>query len=334
MKTSQQAKHWTPKSGFFPCTAKNGCPKQSEHFSTVNKSSEELTSVYVEREKTALNSLMAGEITQNQYKKAVSQVRKETVQASKNLQKKPSTAPFSVARRGMVAAAGAAVLVGSLTACGTTVAELPDKTSNVSDSQATVQTLNDAEKINVNKSLVSLGDNWSVKVGDNEVATVKGQFIAVLGDTYSMYSPNENLVASEAEQVVLGLPAATMYDYNNEEQGVIKQELSPFMQKYTIKNIAGETVGTAEQQFSLGLKFDIKDASGETEYTVSKAMISWGASLDIEKKVDQADVSAEQALWVTMIANELNEEKSDSSKKNDITDKTSGSRSSNFSTNK
>lgn len=313
MKTSQPAKHWTPKSGFFPCTAKNGCPKQNEHFSTANKSAEELTSLYSTRETTALNSFMSGEITQNQYKKAVHQIRKETVTASKNLNRKPAAAPFTVVRRGMATAAGAAVLAGSLTACGATVAELPDKTSDVADSQATIQVLNDADKINVNKSLVSLGDNWSVKVGDNEVATVKGQFIAVLGDTYSMYSPNENLVASEAEQVVVGLPAATMYDYNNEEQGVIKQNLSPFMQKYTIQNAAGETVGTAEQQFSLGLKFDIKDASGETEYTVSKAMISWGASLDIEKKVDQADVSAEQALWITMMANELNEEKSNDS---------------------
>lgn len=334
MNTSQQAKHWTPKSGFFPCTAKNGCPKRSEHFTTAGKSTDELKAVYVEREKTALNFLMAGEINSSEYRKAVNQVRKATDSASKDLVKRKTRPPFSVARRGLTAVTGAAVLVGSLTACGATVAELPDKTSDVSDSQATIQVLNDADKINVNKSLVSLGDNWSVKVGDNEVATVKGQFIAVLGDTYSMYSPNENLVASEAEQVVVGLPAATMYDYNNEEQGVIKQNLSPFVQKYTIHNAAGETVGTAEQQFSLGLKFDIKDASGETEYTVSKAMISWGASLDIEKKVDQADVSAEQALWITMMANELNEEKSDSSKKNDITEKTSGSQSQNFSTSK
>ena len=104
-------------------------------------------------------------------------------------------------RKALTLLVAGATLILTLTGCGTAIAELPDGAVNESDSIAVLETLDTAEVIEVNKSLISFGDGWSVKADGEDVAELKGQYIKVFGDTYSMYTPEGTLVASEAEEV-------------------------------------------------------------------------------------------------------------------------------------
>jgi uncharacterized protein YxjI len=307
-------RHWTPRSGFFPCAAKGNCPKQDQHYAPGNTASE-LKSTLRTAEREARTSMLNGDINAAQYHKVVNQVRNETTSSLKALRvaektakddEKPKKKFISTSlRRSVATFTGAAILVGSLSACGATVAQLPDNTSSEKDSNSVIQTLNEAESINLNKSVISWGDHWDVTADQEQAAELKGQAVAVLGDTYSMYSNDGNLVASEAEKVVTLLPSATTYDYNNAERGSIEQNFSPILNTYKIKDVKGNTIGTAEQNLSLTLNFDIKNADGEVEYTVKKAMVSWGSSLDIERQVENPEVDAQDAIWISVIANEL-----------------------------
>jgi uncharacterized protein YxjI len=313
-----QSRHWTPKSGFFPCAAKEGnCPKQDQHH-TVGTTKNELKSNFRSAENEARTAMLNGEIDADQYNKAVRILRADTKESLRDLRETEEQTKktfFSTSlKRGTAVFAGGAILVGSLTGCGVTVAELPSSSANVSDSKSVIQTLNEAEKISLDKKVISLGDSWNVSADGKDMAELKGQAIPVLGDTYSMYSTNNNLVASEAEQVVRTLHGATTYDYENKERGTIDQNLSLILQSYTIKDTKGNVIGTADQNMGMTLDFDIKNADGRVEYKVKKAMVSWGASLEVERQVSNPEVDAQDAVWLSVIVNEVNEAKASKSK--------------------
>lgn len=313
-----KSRHWTPKSGFFPCAAQEGnCPKQDQHH-TVGTTKNELKSNFRSAENEARTAMLNGDIDAEQYKKAVRVLRADTKESLRDLREadeksKKTFFSTSLMRRTAVFAGGA-VLVSSLSGCGVTVAELPDSTGNSADSKAVIQTLNEAEMITLDKKVISWGDNWNVSADGTDTAELKGQAIPVLGDTYSMYSTNGNLVASEAEQVIRTLHGATTYDYENEERGSIDQNLSLILQSYTIKDVDGNVVGTADQKMGMSLNFEIKNADGEVEYKVKKAMVSWGASLDVERQVENPSVDAQDAVWLSVIVSEVNEAKAQKSK--------------------
>lgn len=319
-----QNRHWTPRSGFFPCNAKQGnCPKQDQHYSQGTTPSE-LKSTLRTAEREARTSMLNGDITSAQYNKVVGQVRNETTSALKSLRvaekqakadEKPKKKFVSTSlTRGVSAFVGGAILIGSLTGCGATVTSLPDATSNKTDSTSVVQTLNEAEDINVHKSVFSWGgQHWDVSADEEKIADIKGQAVPVLGDTYNMYSGKENLVATQAEQVLQVGKGATTYDYDNVERGTIDQNFSPILNTYTIKDADGNKVGTAEQNLSLTKNFDIKNADGEVEYTVKKAAISWGSNFDIERQVENPEVDAQDAIWISIMVNEGNGSSSSSS---------------------
>jgi len=219
--------------------------------------------------------------------------------------RKSFTAKFT---KGISALAGAVVLTGILAGCGgVTATELPPVTKDESDSNAVLQALNTAEIISLKKAAISLGDDWTVSADGEKLAELKGQFIPVLGDTYNMFSNNGNLVATEAEQTFKVMRAATLYDAQNEIRGEIQQKFDPFLSNYTIKDVDGNILGTAEQKFSLTLNFEIKNADGTVEYKVKKAALSLGASLEIERMVEVPAVDAQDAVWMAAIANEAAE---------------------------
>lgn len=215
--------------------------------------------------------------------------------------------------KSIVAAAVGVALVTALTACGSTVPKQGEVSKDPKDSASVVSALNDAKKINVHKAVFSWGDSWTVTADDVEVAEIHGQAVAVLGDTYNMYSKKGNLVGSEAEKVFKLLPGAVFYDDQNKPRGSMNQDLSVFLQKFTMLDVKNKTVATAEQNLNLTLNFDIKDAKGATQYKVSKAFFSWGDSLDLERVSKDAKVSGLDAVWFAVIANELNAAKNDDS---------------------
>lgn len=297
-------KHWTPKSGFFPCEAKYACPKRNEHLNLDKQmSTPEIKRIVDSRINIAQKALLNGDIDKNQFKRSVNHLRNEARKINLTRQGKKVVAGVAGVA---VAGVGVGILTGAIRIGGVTVAELPNKTNNIESSQQTLNQLSNADTITINKALISFGDDWSVQADGIEIANVKGQAIQTLGDTYSMTNKDGNLVASQAEKTFGSLQGANTYDYNNTNNGVITKD-NAFLQNYTLTDANGNTIGNATQTLNLVTSMDVKDANGEVEYQVQKATFSWGnqASLTVTKKVENPDVPVEDAIWVAMIANEI-----------------------------
>jgi len=186
-------------------------------------------------------------------------------------------------------------------------------TSDVADSESVLKKLEDADSIEAKKAVFSFGDSWTVTADGEEVGEIKGQAIYSIGDTYSLFSPADNLVASEAEGYRVVNHRAGLYDYNNEKRGEIQEQFSMFLAQYKIKDAEDRTVGTAKQKFSITMSFDIEGKHGDPEYKVSKAAFSMGSKVTIDAQSKDRSVDAVDALWLAVIASEVDDAKNDDS---------------------
>lgn len=201
------------------------------------------------------------------------------------------------------------LMVTVLTGCsvGGSVESLPKVTTNdVSDSQAVIDALENADVITIKKDMISFGDHWTVSADGVKVADIKGQPLYMIGDTYSMFSLNGNLVGSEGEQFRLIERKAKLYDYNNEFTGQIEQEIFSLLYRFTFFDADMNQTGTMEQNFNLVLSADIKDNDGVVVWHFDKDLISLGANINLERRAD-SDIDAMTAVWMTVIANEIAE---------------------------
>lgn len=186
--------------------------------------------------------------------------------------------------------------------CGETVIE--PKGEN--DIQATIQKLDDAEVIKANKSVLSFGDHWEILADNEKVGEVHGKFLYIIGDTYSFTTNNGYFVGAEQENFAVIQRNAGIYNENEEKIGEIKQEIFTWLIKFTLyKN--DEINATTEQNFSLNLSADIKDSDGIVNWHVNRKLISWGSKLEITKETTDPDVEALDALWMSLILNEVYE---------------------------
>jgi len=88
-----------------------------------------------------------------------------------------------------------------------------------------------------------------------------------------------------------------------------------FLAEYKIKDAEDKTLGTAKQKFSITMNFDIEGKHGDSEYKISKAAFSMGSKVTIDAQSKDRSVDAVDALWLAVIASEVEDAKSDSSSK-------------------
>lgn len=212
-------------------------------------------------------------------------------------------------KRGRAALVAALLIGGSLTGCsmangGT---KEPLVTGDVADSESVLAALEAADVIGAKKAAMSFGDSWTITADGKEIGEIRGEAIYLIGDTYSLFSEADNLVSSEAEGYRVSRHSAELFDYNNEPRGEIKQKFSFFLAEYELKDAEGELRGTAKQNMSFTMNFDVLGKSGAAEYNISKAAFSFGADLKIEAKTKDRSVDAIDALWVAVIASEVEE---------------------------
>ncbi len=200
-----------------------------------------------------------------------------------------------------------------LSSCGSPEASASSQASEQApeeisaDVEAAITTLENASTITVKKAVVSIGDSWEVLVDDVKIATIKGEFIYVLGDTYTMRTIAGNIMGSEGEQYRIINHNAILYDKDGNQNGSIKEEFFSFWYKFYINDADEQLVGTAEQNLSLTLSADIKDADDNVAWRIDKKFFAIGSTLTIEKKAEETDVSAMQAVWMTVIMSEIDE---------------------------
>lgn len=96
------------------------------------------------------------------------------------------------------------------------------------------------------KAKISFGDSWDIYADGVKVGYIKGVPLYLIGDTYSLFSTNDNLVSSESENFKVINNTANVYDYNNIQTGYISQEIISLLHKFKIYENSA-LVGTAEQ---------------------------------------------------------------------------------------
>jgi len=181
----------------------------------------------------------------------------------------------------------------------------PLVTGDVADSEAVLDALESASVIEAKKKAFTIGDRWTITADGTEIGEIRGQALYLIGDTYSLFSTADNLVGSEAEGYRVVHHRAETYDYSNEARGAIQQKLSFLFSEYEIEDAEGKTVGSAKQNFSLTMNFTVNGKSGEPEYRISKAAFSMTSDLKIEAQSKERSVDAIDALWVAVIASEV-----------------------------
>lgn len=188
---------------------------------------------------------------------------------------------------------------------GCSAPEQSIQTNDELDSISVIEAINNADTIQAKKAVFSFGDSWEIYADGVKVGYVKGVPLYLIGDTYSLFSVNDNLVGSESENFKVINSTANVYDYNNNQTGYISQEIISLLYKFKIYE-DDALVGTAEQNFSIRLDADIKDADDNIEWHISRAIMSLRADVTITRN-DSDDVSGMSAMWVSLILNEIYE---------------------------
>lgn len=187
----------------------------------------------------------------------------------------------------------------------------PVVTSDVSESQEVLKTLQWADSITVSKKMFSLNDQYEVYADDVKVGEIRGQYIYLIGDTFSLFSVNENLVASEGEGYRVINHRADLFDYNNEPTGKIQEDFSWFLTRWSMFDVEGEKIGSAEQNFSFLLDFSVLNTENEVDFQIKKEF-SYNAKLTITRISSEPSIPAINAVWLAVIANEIAEAQAES----------------------
>lgn len=202
----------------------------------------------------------------------------------------------------------ALALAATAAGCANTPTATP--TTDVADSQAALDAINNASEITATKSLFSWGDEWVIEADGNKVGTVTGQVLYAIGDVYSLTTMNGNLVASESENFQLIAHSATLYDWDNQETGRLEERsvaLTPTVDIiHTTSNGSNETIGTSTTDFaSLTHQTTITDNTGAEAWNTERHAFTLRTTITITRNTAGGIVSGIDALMVTLMMSEI-----------------------------
>lgn len=201
-------------------------------------------------------------------------------------------------------------LAATAAGCANTPTATP--TADTSDSQATLDTINNANKITATKSLLSWGDEWLIEADGNKVGTVTGQAIYAIGDVYSLTTMNGNLVASETEELNAITHTAALYDWNNQPTGTLEERILTLMPTVDIHhpdaNGSDNITGTATTAFaSLTHQTAITDNTGAVAWETERHAFTLRTTITITRNTAGGTVSGIDALMVTLMMSEIHD---------------------------
>lgn len=203
-----------------------------------------------------------------------------------------------------------AALALAVTAAGCANTPTATPTTDVADSQAALDAINNANEITATKSLLSWGDEWTIAADGQQVGTVTGQALYSIGDVYSLATTNGNLVASETEELNAITHTATLYDWNNQPTGTLEERvlaLTPTVDIiHTTSNGSDETVGTSTTDFaSLTHQTTITDNTGTVAWNTERHAFTLRTTITITRNNAGGTVSGIDALMVTLMMSEI-----------------------------
>ena len=205
--------------------------------------------------------------------------------------------------RHLTALVATLALAATAAGCANTPTATP--TTDVADSQAALDAINNASEITATKSLLSWGDEWVIEADGNKVGTVTGQAIYAIGDVYSLTTTSGNLVASESEELKAITHEATLYDWNNQPTGKLEERvlaLTPTVDiHHTDANGSDTITGTATTAFaSLTHQTAITDNAGTVAWNTERHAFTLRTTITITRNTTSGTVSGIDALMVTL----------------------------------
>lgn len=215
----------------------------------------------------------------------------------------------------IAAAIAAIALTLPLAGCTSDTSSI-EPTADSAASEAAIAKLEDAKTIKLDKAVFSLGDKWSVEADGEDVATIEGKTLYMIGDVYELRDMDGNLLGYEAEQMRAFTHGADLYDAKKRNAGEIETELFSWGYHFHVKDENGTEVGGAKQKLmSWTLAMDLTGKNGDdVEWKMKKAAFSWGDSITLTRVKDgDTDLSAVNAIWLSAIANEIDSSSGSSS---------------------
>lgn len=213
----------------------------------------------------------------------------------------------TIARR--IAALVVALALAVTTAgCANTPTATP--TTDVADSQAALDAINNASEITATKSLFSWGDEWTIAADGEQVGTVTGQAVYAIGDMYSLTTTSGNLVASETEELSAITHTATLYDWGNQPTGTLEERALTLMPTVDIHHpdAYGSDIitGTATTVFaSLTQQITIADNTGAEAWNTERHAFTLRTTITITRNNAGGTVTGIDALMVTLMTSEI-----------------------------
>lgn len=213
----------------------------------------------------------------------------------------------TIARR-IAALVVALALAATAAGCANTPTATP--TTDVADSQAALDAINNASEITATKSLFSWGDEWVIEADGNKVGTVTGQALYSIGDVYSLTTMNGNLVASETEELSTITHTATLYDWNNQPTGTLEERALALMPTVDIHHPdaygSDNIKGTATTVFaSLTHQTTIADNTGAAAWNTERHAFTLRTTITITRNNAGGTVTGIDALMVTLMMSEI-----------------------------
>lgn len=194
--------------------------------------------------------------------------------------------------------------------CANTPTATP--TTDVADSQAALDAINNANEITATKSLLSWGDEWTIAADGQQVGTVTGQALYSIGDVYSLTTVSGNLVASETEELSAITHTATLYDWGNQPTGTLEERvlaLTPTVDIHHPDAHGSDIItGTATTAFaSLTHQTAVTDNTGAVTWETERAMFALQTTITITRNTTSGTVSGIDALMVTLMMSEIHD---------------------------
>lgn len=180
----------------------------------------------------------------------------------------------------------------------------PTQVAGQNDVEATVQTLNSAQHINMKKHIFSIRDKWTVQADGETVGTVYGENIKIIGDTYTFYSNNGYVVGRENENLHVVKRSAGVFDQNDQQIGYIEGDILQILLNFTLKK--NETVEAKfQQKMNLTFKGEVTDANNKVAWVSAQNLVQTSTTLNMDRA--EGDMETLDAIWLTLIASEVHD---------------------------
>lgn len=197
----------------------------------------------------------------------------------------------------------------SMSGCGTAALAGEDvsKAEQYTAAQA-IHQMESADQLTLRKANISLGDRWDVYADGHFVATIDGEAIYLVGDTYTLRSTNGEFISSEREDISVITGRATKLDADGNEVGRYDEELAFLHHRIGFTDGDGNATGSMESRLwppTIRNHAEVMDADGDSAWEYSEEWLSWdNATVHLDRHDDADDMDVTDAVMGAAIYHE------------------------------